>query len=434
VPAREPASQRRAVAAALAGPWLAALAVAIAVFWIAGIAGFEGTIVTQRDDFRLFHEPVIRRFAELPLLEAVRDYGAAPFPTFYIVNGWIYAATGSVAMLHAGSLAIAAACVALLAALVRRRYRDQSAFALVALLGFVGASPYFRGQVVWMNTDVLPLLFLAGALWFNARAEQGGRFRDQAAALVLAFLAFYTRQFYLFAPAFLACRYILLDGRHRIAAFALCAVLALPGVGLLALWHGVVPPSFAQHEQRPYPLAALPYTFANLMLYLAPVIAMTLWRRRAALRAVFDARVAAATAVAWIAYLAYFWLTPAAVAFFDIGGGVLAQAVQRLPLGRMSFPLFVALSSLFLPYLVYLVAQDWRRNFVLVLFILCFLPTGIIFQRYFDPVSVVLLFLAMNVAEVDDLLDGRRAFAYPALELAIAAIGFVHYGQVFEIF
>ena len=45
------------------------------------------------------------------------------------------------------------------------------------------------------------------------------------------------------------------------------------GAALLALWHGVVPPSFAQHEQRPYPLAALPYTFANLMLYLAPVAA-----------------------------------------------------------------------------------------------------------------------------------------------------------------
>lgn len=413
--------------------WLL-VAVAIAAFWVAAIAGLEGTIVTQRDDFRIFHEPVIRHFARLPLLDAVRDYGAAPFPTFYIIAGAILAATGSVAMVRLAGWLFGVALVGVLAALVVRRWRGAAAVpALAALLGFVAASPYFRGQVVWTNTDVLPLLFLAGALWFDRRADADGRFVDQAAALVLAFLAFYTRQFYLFAPAFLACRYILLDGRHRAAAFALCAVLSLPGIGLLALWHGVVPPSFAQHEQRPYPLAALPYTFANLMLYLAPVAAMTAIHRRAALRAAFDARLAVATAIAWAAYLAYFWLSPAE--FFDIGGGVLAQAFQRLPFGRAAdFHILVALTSLLVPYLVYLVRQDWRRNLVLVLFILCFLPTGIIFQRYFDPVAVVLVFLAMNVAEVEDLLRGRAALAYPVLELAVAAIGFVHYGRVFGIF
>ena len=428
---RDADSQRASLIGAR--PWLAALAAGIVAFWIAGIVGVEGTIVTQLQDFELFHQPVIRHFASLPFLTAVRDYGAAPFPTFYVIYGWIYAATGSLTALHAAALASGLAVIALLADLVRRRYRDAAAPALVALLGFVAASPYFRGQVLWMNTDVLPLLFLAGALWFDRRHAESGSFADQAAALVLAFLAFYTRQFYLFAPAFFACRYILLDRRHRVAAFVLCAALALPGAALLALWHGVVPPSFAQHEQRPYPLAALPYTFANLMLYLAPVAAMTLRHHRAALRAAFDARVAAATGIAWVAYLAYFWLTPAE--FFDIGGGVLAQAFQRLPFGRAAdFHILVALTSLFVPYLVYLVRQDWRRNFILVLFILCFLPTGIIFQRYFDPVSVVLLFLAMNVAEVEDLLGGRLALAYPALELAVAAIGFVHYGRVFAIF
>lgn len=64
--------------------------------------------------------------------------------------------------------------------------------------------------------------------------------------------------------------------------------------------------------------------------------------------------------------------------------------------------------------------QDWRRNFVLVLFILGF--------------NVVLLFLAMNAAEAEELIEGRAALAYPGLELGVGAIGFVRCGPVFGIF
>jgi hypothetical protein len=178
-------------------------------------------------------------------------------------------------------------------------------------------------------------------------------------------------------------------------------------------------------------MLAAPYTFVNLMLYLAPVAAILATAAPPCARPSMPASPRRPASPGSL--ISCFWLTPAE--FFDTGGGVLAQAFQRLPFGRAAdFHVLVALTSLFVPYLVYLVRQDWRRTFILVLFILCFLPTGIIFQRYFDPVSVVLLFLAMNVAEVDDLLVGRLALAYPALELAVAAIGFVHYGRVFGIF
>lgn len=412
----------------------ALLACGIGALWLSGWVGLEGTIVPQRIDFEQFHAPTLQRFADLPFPEAISDYGAAPFPLFYIVFGVLLATTRSITVLSAASIVLAFGVIAVAAALVRARFPDHAGGALVALVGFLLASPYLRGQSIWMNTDVMPLLFLVVALLFDRRYDDRGGIANQAMALLCAFLAFYTRQFYLFAPAYLALRYIVLDGRNRVPCLALCAVLSLPAIALVLTWHGVVPPSFSQHEQRPYPLAALPYVFANLLLYFAPVCVVTLLRRRDDVRAIFsNRRVAAIATAGWLAYLGYFLLSPSE--FFEIGGGLAAQAFQRLPVPRStSFHLLAAVTSACVPLLVYLVAQDWRRNVVILLYVACFMPTGIIFQRYFDPSSVILLFLAMRVREVGLLLPGRARYAYPMLELVIAAIGFVHYGRLFRLF
>ncbi len=426
------ASDRRIAAPGWAAPLL--LACGIAALWWSGWAGIEGTIVPQRIDFEQFHAPTIQRFADLPFGDAVRDYGAAPFPLFYIVFGALLAATRSMMALTAGSIALCIGVLAIAAILAHARFPGEVGGATVALFGFLLASPYLRGQTLWVNTDVMPLLFLLAALLFDRRYDDRGGVGDQAMALLFGFLAFYTRQFYLFVPAYLAVRYILIDRQNRVPCLALCAVLSLPGIALILTWHGVVPPSFAQHEQRPYPLAALPYVFANLLLYFAPVWILALLRRRDEIRATFrDRRVVAVTVAAWLAYLCYFLLSPSE--FFEIGGGLVAQLFQRLPVSRVtSFQLLALVSSTCVPLLAYLVAQDWRRNVVILIYVACFMPTGIIFQRYFDPSSVVLLFLAMRVSEVQLLLRGRGRYAYPVLELAIAAVGFVHYGRLFNVF
>ena len=40
----------------------------------------------------------------------------------------------------------------------------------------------------------------------------------------------------------------------------------------------------------------------------------------------------------------------------------------------------------------------------------------------------------MRVRDVQILLAGSGRYAYPLLELAIAAVGFVHYGRLFGVF
>ena len=411
------------------------VAAAALAFWSAGLAGYEGTIVPQRIDFEQFHWPTIQRFASLPFAEAISDYGAAPFPLFYIVFGAVYAASHSLLVLHLLSALLGIGVLGLAWVIVRERFADdERPGAMVALLGFLCLSPYLRGQVIWTNTDVMPLLFMLAALFCLLRDEAGGGLLYRASAIVFSFLAFYTRQFYLFLPAYLAIRFILIDRRHAVSCFALCAVLSVPGLLLIALWHGVVPPSFAQHEQRPYPFAALPYVFANLLLYASPLIVVAAGHARDVVSSCFrDPRLRIVTGAVWLAYLSYFLLSPAE--FFEIGGGLLAQLFQRLPVPQaMRFHLLAVATSLFIPVLVYMVAQDWRRNLVLVLFVACFLPTGIIFQRYFDPASVIIVFGVLHLRELRPLLVGGGRFAFPALEAAVAAIGFVHYGRLFGIF
>lgn len=402
------------------------------MLWASAIADLEGTIEPQRFDLRQFHLPTVERFARLPVWEAVRDYNAAPFPLFYILNGAVFALTQSFASLRLVSFALALATLLIVWRLIAECHADRQQGATIAVLGFLAICPFFRGFTWWVTTDVLPLTATAAALLCERRYARSLHRGWMIAALASAFAAFYTRQFYVFLVAALAIRFIVFDARARVAAFVACAVLSLPGIALIGLWRGLVPPSFSQHEQPPYLAASLPYVLSMLGFYLSPLIVMTAWRHARDLRdALRQPAIAVPVAVLWLGYLAYFLSKDGS--FIEAGGGMIAKAFQLLPLGGYRFHAMAAAASLMIPYIAYLTLQDWRRNLILPLFVLSFLPTGIIYQRYLDPLFLLLIAFAMKLRELDGLFSGRAALAYPGLEITVAAIAFVYYGRLFGI-
>ncbi len=242
-------------------------------------------LIIEAHDERLYHLPVIREFAsELPRPD-IRDYSAAMAPLYHVSMAVaVRAGLENIAALRLLSLAISALSLSALWWYFSG-FATRSRAAMFAMA--IGLSPYFLGPALYLSSDNLAFGAMAAAL---ALANQG-RAGLSAAATTVAVL---TRQLYVWLIplcAYAAWR----DGRRaRALAWLLLPAAALGG--LVWIWGGPVPPSFAMHQE---PVGLLPAmviigTLGVWAIPLLPSLAKEADGRRAA---VLFALIASAAAV-----------------------------------------------------------------------------------------------------------------------------------------
>lgn len=403
-----------------------------AALWIASALGIDPTNIPQRQDFEHFHLPSLLAFSTRPFVDAIADYPAAPFPLFYLLAGWIHETTGSILVVQAWTVALAVGLLVLAFSLARARFGGAQPEALL-LCAAILVGPYFRGQSVYANTDILALLFAFGAIW--AFGKQVPRFPSRRAviALALACLAVYTRQFYVFLPAYL---FILIcvasPWKNRIAAAAFCAALAMPVVALVVFWGGLTPPRFREHAMAPSFSDSIPAVILLLAFYATPLAVVTAWFHRDAFMK--DLRRPSLQLMALPVLLLGAYLLLRSEAIPDvIGGGIPLHLLKILPAPNSAKAAMLAAAVIAGgTYLAYLIQQDVLRNGILVLIAICFFPTGILYQRYFDPLMPLIYTSVLSTREMSERSSARLAMILiVALELGVAAIGILHYRTVF---
>jgi hypothetical protein len=410
----------------LSGEALGAAAMATGLaLWAISALGLDPTNVPQRDDLLQFHFPAIQRFAHSSFIEALNDYPAAPFPLFYIVGGAIYAALGTLLPVQVFTVCLAAGAVALAYwhAVDQRHHSNASAMSLASAMLI---SPYLRGQSVYANGDMLALFFAVAAI-----ATFGGQRPSHTrafAALALAALAVYTRQFYLFLPVALFIRVVTeASWRVRIAFVIYCGALAIPVIALVAFWGGVTPPRFREHLSLDKLGASAPAIILMMAFYATPLVLVTVLRCRGAFLKDIRSPAFWLALVPFTALSAYLISDPESVRNVT-GGGMPIHFLQSLPLSGVAKGLMVAGGVLLgSAYLVYLVRQDLRANLVVPLIALCFFPTSILYQRYFDPLLLVLYATTIRTRESLKLGTTSLAILLPAFELFVGVTGFIHY-------
>jgi hypothetical protein len=409
---------------------VAALGLGIGLAFMSAF-GVDPTNEPQRLDFEHFHRPSILLFADRPFTEAIADYPAAPFPLFYILAGWIHWAADSMFAVQAWNILLGLALLLCAFALARARFGRSWPHTLL-LLAAVSISPYFRGQSVYANTDILALLLAFGAVL--AFGEETPRFPSRRAvlALALACLSVYTRQFYVFLPFYFFIRlYATSSWQARISTAILCAALAIPVVALVALWGGVTPPRFREHAAAPSLDASIPAVIILLSFYAVPLALVTAWHYRDKFLADVcrpGFQVLAAPFLLLGLYLLLHGGGPPDV----VGGGIPLHALNKAPVpdGIRSVLLAVGV-AVGGTYLAYLVRQDVLRNGIVVLIALCFFSTGILYQRYFDPLMPLVYSTVLSTREMSARSSMMSLALIAAMEVFVAAVGFVHYRAVF---
>jgi hypothetical protein len=418
------------IAGAIDRASVAALCIGAAL-WLGSALGIDPTNVPQLQDFERFHFPSTRVFAEKPFVEAILDYPAAPFPLFYLIAGWLYRATGSVLVLQSWTVALALGLLLCVAYVARARF-DESRTPALLLLATLLVSPYFRGQSVYANTDLLALLFAFAAIL--AFGEQTPRFPSgrAIASLALACCAVYTRQFYVFLPAYLFIRICAMaPWRGRMLAALLCAGLAVPVAALVAFWDGVTPPRFREHAAGPSLGDSIPAVILLLSCYAAPLAIVTAWKYRAEFAQELRRWSLLAMAAPFLVLGGFLMARGGAIPDV-VGGGMPLHFLRMLPLAEPAkTALLAACVALGGTYLAYLVRQDPLRNFIIALIAVCFFPTAILYQRYFDPLMPLVFAVVLSTREMSARTRQVSIALMLALELVVAGVGMLHYRAVF---
>jgi hypothetical protein len=373
------------------------------------------------DEQRYHLRTVLEQAQELPSPD-LDDLHTATTPGFHLVLAVVARlVTDDRAALEAFGALFSLALVLVAYGLIRR-YADPWLALLLTLPLML--SHYFLQSAAWLNTDNASALFILLTLGVALRLPETGRGYLRGGAYV--FLAVWVRQVALWAAGPFVFAAALVGGRApgRTVLRALAAVLpAIASLAILAsVWGQLTPPYYA--TQSGTSLAALPFTLALVGVF-GPFFAACvpglrdLLRGRAPLLAAGAALVLSAAAP-----------TSETSELQRRTGGGLWRVVQDTPVVADRSVLIAVLAALGAVVLVVLwraaVRSAMQRPAAIVLVAvlsLALAQAGTVrtYQRYFEPMLLVLLALLVTLGP----LDRRRTMVLIGALCALQLLGCV---------
>jgi hypothetical protein len=401
--------------------------------FVLGFLGGEGRHGAAHADFYLFHLPAIEAFHKGHWKDVVRNYSSATPPLFHILNS-LNPLLGRDKAFRASNVGLSLGIYFLFVKLLYVRYgniRGSKEWAWITG-GVLLLSPYFRAEAFWPMTDNLALLFvILSALLIDVLTQHDEirlpnflRKLIVASVPLICLCAFYTRQIYLFLSCYAVI--FLWAKLRKDKIFIFSSLLGLmPAWYLFTIWHGLTPPMF-QERHEGFSLAALLFPLVMIAFYATPFI-IELALEKAGNFVCLDRRIFIIMLVC-ISGAAPFWLIfhrYLSTAYITNGG--IVSSIFRMS-GTACGPLLFFISAyLGLLILCFLGRRCSRySNLLIFLFLISFLMLKVDFQRYFDPILLILFFGYIDRNITQKFVTLRAASILAAFESILFLAEIVH--------
>lgn len=402
---------------------------AYALFVAYGLAGAHWRGLDDKDEEQ-YHLPTVESFAREGVAATLPNYQSATAPLWHIALSKAYQATeGSLLLTRLVNASAGLALVLLL----YRLGGDKGALRLLLPACFA-LSIYVYGPSVRLSTDNIALLGVLGVLTLTAREPSGRRLVAAAAIVGCACLI---RQNYLWLWGFLAAWafYHAAKGtRFGKAAWGSAAIVALASLASLAwlfrLWGGLNPPGFRFHAPEGFRLCYAGCLYLLACLGFFGTFLKPAWLLRGPLR---KALLEAGAALCFVALL------HAAHAHYGAShriAGILVFLGETGP--RLAgIPVLIGFLAFFGAWflLAYLRdSSDWNRWQFLLLtggFIAMAAMNLAAYQKYYEPMTIVLVILSRLPQSASDAVPGIRSACIGAALLLVFQLGALHSKFVF---
>lgn len=375
------------------------------LIFLSYIIGFflrENVAGGAEKDFLFFTWPGIQAFKE-SFVNTVINWsvvGEGSTPLFHILNAYFNPFTFSQISFQASITLISLLNVVFFSQILIEKFRLKNIDAVLYSSVFL-ILPFFRSSAFWGLTENLGWLFLIISIKFFLKLEKKNfLFRDIFLTCVFSSLALYTRPYLIFFPIFVTAYFLINKEFIKLKyTFFLYLIFSLPGWTLLYLWdgkiylgEGVNRVDFIEENHHPKFILQNLIIFPSIVFfYLLPIEFLSLLKKF---------RVNKDKLLKFL-ILILFLLTIYLFNFFDylsetkLGGGAFLKFNQFF--FKDNFIFFILISSLGIMVIAEYVKLSIKNFILFTIFIFIYSTPKFIFQEYFEPLVLILLFSVLDL-------------------------------------
>ena len=370
-------------------------------------------------DFLLFTWPGIQAFKE-NFTDAIINWsaiGEGSTPLFHILNAYFNPFSYSQIAFQSSIALISLLNVIFFSQILIEKFRLKNIDAILYSSIFL-ILPFFRSSAFWGITENLGWLFLIISIKFFLRVEKKNNFLIKNIFFTCLFssLALYTRPYLIFFPIFIFLYYLITKKFTKFKFSAFFYILfSVPGFILLYLWDGKIylgeginKVNFIEENHHPkFILQNLIIFPCIVFFYFLPIEFLSFLKK---LKVGKEVLLKFAILFLFLVFLYFF-------NFFDylkemrLGGGAFLKLIQFFFDDNLIF--FILLSSLGI-MVIFKYARISKKNLILFsVFLFIYTTPKIIFQEYFEPLVLILLFSVLDLKkETIYLIKSNKSIFY----------------------
>ena len=354
------------------------LTIFIGLFLNEDSSGSGGFIIDFNSTF-----PLVKNPFQAAMFNGEIDF---KFPLHYYFSSLIYFFTKNEFYLRFVFCLFSLSCPFLFYLCLKEKYSDIDKNNLFVFSLILFIMPSFRSGAIWANTQITAIIFFLFALYFFLKWESKNiRTINANLIFTLLFLSFavYTRQLYSIVYLyFLYLFFIKFSLKDFLKICLVIFVLAIPGLILTLLYSDILTTMYS-------------FNFYNTLLINSSIISFYLIPFYLIFLFVNLKKVAINKYI--IPFLAILTFVIIATFYFDYnfrnGGGFFIKASVILFNNLYLF----YLSSFIGLFLIYLIALEDKKTLLLSLLLLFGFSTLHIYQKYFEPMFLILFFLVYEI-------------------------------------
>ena len=274
---------------------------------------------------------------------------------------------------------------------LRFKYQNRDVLFLISTLIFL--SPYYRSSAIWLTNDNLTLIFFSLSVYYFFKTE---KFKNDNLAdsikcfLFLIFTVYLRQNFFLFFIFYFYYLFINSKVKNVQLIIFLSLIFALPGLFYLFYFQhiqfylkaGIV-------NNRDNLLNSL--IFLNIILfYLIPFLIS-----KSALKKIlhrFSNHLKEICFLILIVLTINYFISDYVIFVNEVGGGVFYKLFVKLLDIPELFVLFAILSLV----LFFCFFDIQKENYILLLILFFLYPLHILYQKYFDPLFLIMMFSLLS--------------------------------------
>lgn len=334
---------------------------------------------------------------EQPFRSDLTEYDIK-FPLHYYIASFFYLILNDIDLLRVTYCIIGSSIPFIFYLCLKKKFINVNLNNLFLFSLIIFFMPSFRAAAIWPNTQITAIFFFLITIFFYLSWETKKQFnvinKELILTIIFMSLTVYTRQLYAMIFFYLLFEfYQKMNIKIFIKISMIIFILALPGFAFIYFWPKILQATFEFKLHN-----SLLVNSSIISFYLVPFF--FIMKKASKISIIADRKDYCVLIILTI------FVYICSVFFdynFNMGGGFIIKL--SLLLFNNLYLFFI--SSIFGFYLLYVLGKESLMNVLLILIILFSFSAYIIFQKYFEPMFILLLFFFFKTDLTKLFLDKK---------------------------